>query len=176
MANGRGGRRGRSRTTAFFPKALITMGVESSATAGLDALEAGIREKVLRPMAYAGIKVFYDEIRQRVPVAGGTLFGSIYHYHVERESGPDKQVYATGPNKKKAPHWYNVEYGHWLVNKVIKVNGKFVATKDRLPTPVWVPGVPYVRPAYDAKRATAFAAMRKRGTEKLAEVMREIAA
>jgi hypothetical protein len=162
------------KTLATFPKGLISMGVTSSASEALLALEDVIKEKVLRSAAYAGAEIFYREVRMRVPVDEGTLFDSIYHYHLDNKSGPTKQMYAIGPNKKKAPHWYNVEYGHWRVNVVHRVGGRFVATKTRLPVPLWVPGKPYVRPAYEAANQVALKAMQVRFAQRLREVMSEV--
>lgn len=150
------------------------MSLKSNATEALDNLERAIKEKVLRSAAYAGAKVFYDEVKLRVPVDEGTLFGAIYHYHVERLSGPTKQIYAIGPNKVKAPHWYNVEYGHWRINVLVRRGGRWIATKQRLPSPVWVPGKPYMRPSYDAKKAEALKAMQVRFEQRLREVMNEV--
>jgi hypothetical protein len=169
-------RRGRRpNAPQMFPKSLVQMSVSSSAIEGLRALERGIKEKVLRSAAYAGAVVFYNEMRLRVPVNEGTLYGSIYHYHLEKQSHANRQMYAIGPNKKKAPHWYNVEYGHWRVNVVRRQGGRWIATKERLPEPKWVPGVPYVRPTFDAKKQAAIAAMNVRFEQRLREVMSEIA-
>lgn len=76
-----------------------------------------LREKALRSAAYAGAKVFYEEMQHRAEgaeahspnVKSGTLRSAIYHWHDEDASrGGLKQVYAVGPNKRKAPHWFNV--------------------------------------------------------------------
>lgn len=154
-----------------YPKALVTMEVKTNAVESLRMLENAIKEQCLRPAAHAGAIVFYNEMRQRVPVDEGDLFASIYRYHLPRDSGPTKQFYAIGPNKKKAPHWYNVEYGHWRVNVVMRLNGRWVATKERLPAPKWVPGIPYVRPTFEAKKQVALRAMEDRLAEKVREVM-----
>lgn len=168
-------RRGRRPTgPELWPKSLVKMKLESSATEALDNLERAIREKVLRSAAYAGARVFYDEVKMRVPVDEGTLFGAIYHYHIDRQSGPNRQIYAIGPNKKKAPHWYNVEYGHWRINVLVRRGGRWIATKQRLPAPVWVPGKPYMRPSYEAKKAEAIKAMQVRFGQRLREVMNEV--
>lgn len=163
-----------NKKTSYFPKALVNMSIDSNAVEGLQALEKLVQEKVLRSAAYAGAKVFYDEMRLRVPVDEGQLYGAIYHYHLEKKSDATHQFYAIGPNKKKAPHWYNVEYGHWRVNKVTFKNGRWYFSRERLPVPVWIPGKPYVRPTYDAKAQAALTAMKRRFGERLSEVMREL--
>jgi len=168
-------RRGRRPTgPELYPKSLVKMSVSSNAVEALENLDRLIREKVLRSAAYAGARVFYDEVRLRVPVGEGQLYGSIYHYHIDRVSNDNKQIYAIGPNKKKAPHWYNVEYGHWRVNVLLRRGGRWIATKQRLPAPVWVPGKPYMRPSYDAKKADAIKAMQVRFEQRLREVMNEV--
>lgn len=168
-------RRGRRPSgPAQYQKSLVNMSVSSTATEALKALENAIKEKVLRSAAYAGARVFYDEMRTRVPVDEGTLYGAIYHYHLEKQSGPTKQLYAIGPNKVKAPHWYNVEYGHWRVNVLIRRGGRWIATKQRLPAPLWVPGKPYVRPTYDSRKQAAVKAMQVRFEQRLKEVMNEV--
>ena len=168
------GRGRRPNKPVMHPKSLVQMSVTSDATEGLKKLEALVREKVLRSAAYAGAVVFYNEMRLRVPVEEGTLYGSIYHYHLEKQSGPDRQMYAIGPNKKKAPHWYNVEYGHWRVNVLIRQGGRWIPTKERLAQPKWVPGKPYVRPTFDSKKQEAIQAMRVRFEQRFREVINGI--
>ncbi|WP_086925406.1 HK97 gp10 family phage protein [Variovorax sp. JS1663] len=180
MANGRnlrrrGGRGTRPSGPSLYQKDTIGINVVSNVTESLAALEAGIKEKVLRSAARAGALVFYTEMRQRVPVKSGELFQSIYHYHDDKGSTPNRQTYFVGPNKSKAPHWHQVEFGHWQVNVVVKLpNGRLAATKERLATPKWIPAKPYVRPTWDAKKQAAVTAARLRMGERLKELMTEL--
>lgn len=124
----------------------------------------------LRPAAQAGAQVFYDEMLQRVPVAEGTLRDSIYQFYLERKSDETRQVYVVGPNKGKAPHWHLVEFGHWQPYEVVVIDGQFKTLTDRpLPSPVFVPARPYIRPTLDATAVQAVEAMRERYTQALRE-------
>lgn len=154
----------------------------SGAVQGLAALEDAIKTKVLRSMAFAGSNVFYLEMRMQVPVREGTLYGSIYQWHDDKSS-PARQRYFIGPNKREAPHWHFIEFGHWLYN--IQIDGKWQRSKSsrsaRGPSahdlpgarqpPVWVPPKPFVRPTWEAKKQAAVTAMKLRGAERLREVM-----
>lgn len=165
---------GRAKTTKLLPKQLVGMNVESNMSEGLKKFERDIREKALRSAAHAGAIVFYNEMRQRVPVDEGTLFGSIYRYHDEKKSTDTRQVYAVGPNKGKAPHWHLIEYGHWRVNKLVKNEaGKWVATRERLESPIWVAAAPYIRPSFDGKVNESIRAMKLRLSERIKEIQRE---
>lgn len=171
-----GRRRRRPSGPAAFQKDTIGISVVSNITESLAALEAGIKEKVLRSAARAGALVFYNEMRQRVPVATGELYKSIYHYHDDKGSTPNRQTYFIGPNKGKAPHWHQVEFGHWQVNVVVRLpNGRLAATKERLETPKWIPANPYVRPTWESKKQAAVTASKVRMGERLKELMRELA-
>lgn len=155
MANGRSGgrRRGTHASTAQqFKKDSIGIIVSSDVAEGLLQLEAGIKEKVLRSGARAGALVFYNEIRLRVPFASGTLYESVYHWHDDKTSTPTRQTYATGPNKKKAPHWHWLEYGN-----------------------VHTAAKPYIRPSFTGKQAAALAAMNARMSVRMQELLAELA-
>lgn len=154
----------------------------SGAIAGLARLEDLVKTKVLRSGAFAGANVFYLEMRMRVPVREGGLYGSIYQWHDDK-STPDLQRYFVGPNKRKAPHWYFTEYGHWLYNR--QINGRWQRSKESknargpgahtlpgaLPKPVWVPPQPYVRPTWESKRKIAISTMKQRMAERYREVI-----
>lgn len=153
--------------------------LKNSMVDALRGFTADVQEKVLRPAAQAGAQVFYDEMKLRTEaldqkaqlrVKGdntrGLLNASIYQYHAKRVSSAAQQVYYIGPNKKEAPHWFNVEFGHYRINRVfVTPEGKFVATKERLPAPLWTPASPYIRPTFSAKAADAVQAMQKRFAE-----------
>lgn len=172
MANGRNPR---SRTRRSGPASFqMETTVTSNVAETLAALEVGLKEKVARSGARAGITVFYNAMRRLVPVDEGTLHDSIYTYH-DDNAGKYIQRYYAGPNKRKAPHWHNVEYGHWRVNVIRKGdNGKWIFTKERLPAPVWVPGRPYTRPAYDGNKTQAASAVKMRMTERYQELVNSL--
>ncbi|RXZ42708.1 HK97-gp10 family putative phage morphogenesis protein [Crenobacter cavernae] len=150
----------------LYDQASVSCSLDDSIDQGLDELAARI-ENALRPAAHAAAVVLYEEIRQRVPVESGQLKSAIYRWHDEQRSTPGRQIYTVGVNKRRAPHWHNVEYGHWRVNKFRLIGGKWVPTRERLAQPVWVPGKPYIRPAFDAKIGAALAAAKRRLAEKL---------
>lgn len=121
------------------------IGFKEDIATSLNAFVDEVREKAFRPSAFAAVSVLYDEMHLRTPVGptrkikikatgtvitreGGTLKASIYRYHDVKKSDKSKQIYAVGPNKRKAPHWHMVEYG----------TVKSAAN-------------PYIRPTYDAK-------------------------
>lgn len=178
MANGRNSvRRGKTnaRSARMYAKNSIGISVTSNITEQLQRYEKAIKEKVIRPAARAGALVFYNEMRMLVPVGEGTLFNAIYHWHDDKKSRNGSHTYAIGPNKRKAPHWAFIEYGHFRYNVVIRLpNGQFRATKERLPSPVWVPAQPYVRPAWTGKQQTALRAMLTKMKEKMREVNSEM--
>jgi hypothetical protein len=157
---------------------------------GLKKLEKDIREKVMRSGAYAGINVFYEGLRVAVPVNEGTLFASIYKWHDEKSSNPNRQVYKTGPNKSKAAHWYFIEYGHYLYNRRgadgkwlkakssprlrVAVPGTRDASVHDLPgareNPEWVPQRAFVRPTWDNLKSYSIKAMQVRMAERFKEL------
>ena len=183
MANGRGGSRSRSHSAQLVGRNGSGVKFNADFAGALDAYEKAIKEKVLRSGAAATARAFYLQMRAIVPVKEGTLYGAIYHWHDNKQSGPVKQVYSIGPNKSKAPHWAQVEYGHWLYNRY--AGGRWLQSKSnknargpgahdlpgRLETPVWVAAKPYIQPAWDI-RESAFAAgieaMKRRAKEELA--------
>lgn len=126
--------------------------VLSDVSQALRKLEKGVLEKVLRSGARAGALVFYNEMRLKVPFATGRLYDSIYHWHDDKKSSAKRQTYATGPNKARAPHWHWVEFGN-----------RHQAAK------------PFVRPAYTGKQGAALAAMNARMTERMKELLAELA-
>jgi len=145
--------------------------MQGSLVAKLEQLSEQVQGPALRSAAHAGAEVVYNELQARVPRHSGTLQSAIYRWHDDKKSAPGRQVYAAGVNMKKAPHWHNVEFGHWRINVVVRdANGTMRFTKERLPAPVWVPASPYLRPAFEAARATAVQAMRERFYTRLAEL------
>jgi len=183
--------RGKSKLVQLFPRSLFGANYESDIESGIKRLDALVREKVLRSATRAGALLFYTEMQARVPKREGTLLYAIYHTHLDKRSTKFRQVYAVGPNKAAAPHWYVVEYGHWRYNKFI--NGKPQRSKSdqsrsnrvtpgsnhkavhdlpgALDIPVWTPASPYIRPTWDAKIGQLSGAFNKRARERFAEVM-----
>jgi hypothetical protein len=149
--------------------------MRGSLSGALQQLREDVQTKALRSAVYAGAKVLTDELEVRVAMLGGgdgTLKKAIYTHHDDKRSGAGQQVYQVGVNKVKAPHWFNVEYGHWRVNVVVRgPNGRVLATKDRLPTPVWTPAHPYLRPTAD-RMPEAVRAMQRRLVQRVRELMR----
>ena len=110
-------------------------------------------EQGVRPAAQAGAQVFYEEVKQRVPVSAkahstkgkkqtftpGTLRKAIYQAFADRESGDGKASYRISWNKSHAFYGRFVEFGT-----------SRMAAK------------PFLRPAYDAARAKALQAVQER--------------
>jgi len=108
-------------------------------------------EKAVRPAAQSGAQVFYDEVKQRVPMSAkphksgkktynpGTLRRAVYQAFAERESGDGRAMYRVSWNKTHAFYGRFVEFG----------TSKMAAK-------------PFLRPAYDAARARALKAVQER--------------
>lgn len=159
----------------------FTMQLNGDLSAALDRLKTGMKEHVARSAAHAGALVLYEEAKRLAPVYDGPerkgikpgqLRNAIYHVFSGDKSGDTRKIYEISWNAKKAPHGHLIERGHWRVNKLIRVNGRWVATKERLPAPVWVPAVGFIRRA-DDQRAAAMKAMERRAAERTAEVLAE---
>lgn len=113
----------------------------------------------VRPAAQAGAQVYYDELRQRVPVGSkvhstkgkkhtfspGNLQRSLYQAYAD-ESTPDRAVYRISWNKQKAFYGGMVERG-----------------TSRTPAQA------FLRPTYDARRDDAIAASRGALREQIKE-------
>ena len=164
--------RGRTRQPAQFyaPDSRSGARMTSSLSSALARLNDDMQTKVLRSAAHAGAQVLSAELELRIPVDDGQLKAAAYRWHDDKQSSAGQQVYAVGVNKKKAPHWFNVEYGHWRINAVLRLNGRWVPLKARLPQPVWTPAHPYLRPTWDAKAAEAVQAMKDRAAARIREL------
>lgn len=122
----------------------------SKIAAKLDSITKAATDGV-RPSAQAGAQVFYDEVKQRVPVSAkahksgkktyspGTLRKAIYQAFADKESGGGKAMYRISFNKTHAFYGRFVEFG----------TSKMAAK-------------PFLRPAYDAARARALKAVQER--------------
>lgn len=140
----------------------------------LSMLKGPLRESLARSMAVAGGEVFRDEAKRQVPVDEGVLQSSIYLAYREKFSTKTRVQYSVSWNHRRAPHGHLIEFGHWRVNELVPIGagGMWVATKERLPAPVWVPAQPFIRPAFDIGFNAAKVAMIRRGRERLPELLR----
>lgn len=173
-----------ARGTALFPVERNGVRIRNSLADALKQLEDHVRDNVLRSAAHAGAEVLYNELSYRVPVYSGTLASAIYRWHDKDKSQPGRQTYAIGVNKRKAPHWHMVEFGHWRRYRIIPTRGQpdakfkdafqdfngqwYIPTKEPI-TPVFVPGTPYLRPTWEAKGKAAIDAMLARARQRIAE-------
>ena len=200
MANGRNPgavRKGtRRKPLQKHPGSLMQVDFATNIEAALRVLEAKVAQHVLRSATYAGAKTVYWAMRTEVPVVTGELFDAVYHWFDEKNAKPNTVQYWIGPNKKKAPQWWNVEYGHWRYNryssdpgggwlrsksqssaKLAEPNQNVESVHDiasgRLSTPQWVPGNPYIRRAWDKSYRMALDAAKRRFSERFREVLRE---
>lgn len=141
---------GRSKKVSLYRSSDVTVTLENNPRASLVQLQDYIQEEVLRSAARQGVLEVYNQIRSNIIskrlIDSGNLLDSIYHYFNEKASTKDRKVYDTGPNKKKAPHWFNVEYGNRRA-----------------------PAHPYFRPAVAAKGKAALDKVREQIKDKLAE-------
>ena len=153
----------------FAPDTRAGAQVRGSIVGALQRLQADVQDKALRSAVYAGARLLGEELERRIPVDDGQLKASAYTWHDDRRSGGGRQVYVVGVNKRQAPHWFNVEYGHWRINVVIRIGDRIVPTKARLPQPVWTPAHPYLRPTAD-RMPEAVRAMQRRLVERLREL------
>lgn len=130
---------------------MISIDFDFSKLAGkLDSITKAA-ENAARPAAQAGAQVFYDEVKQRVPVSAkphksgkktynpGTLRKAVYQAFADRESGESRSVYRISWNKTHAFYGRFVEFG---TSKM--------------------PAKPFLRPAYDAARRKALQAAQDR--------------
>lgn len=130
--------------------------------AGIDGALDGMERELLdlmRPAAQAGAQVFYSEVVTRVNGIGkvtGNLSRSIYQVWSRDQSINGHSVYHVSWNASKAPHGHLVEYGHIQTRKVyLGRDGKWYTSKEKLAAPRRVAARPFIRPAFDAKSASA---------------------
>ena len=78
-----------------------------------DGLSDKAKDSLSRPVAQAGAQVFYDAYRAKVPTGKtGNLRSSIYQAFSKDNSDGPVAEYHISWNHVKAPHGFNVEYGH----------------------------------------------------------------
>lgn len=132
----------------------------SKIAAKLDNLTKAAEEAV-RPAAQAGAQVFYDEVKQRVPMSAkphksgkktytpGSLRRAVYQAYADKESGDGKAMYRVSWNKTHAFYGRFVEFG----------TSKMAAQ-------------PFLRPAYDAARLKALQAAKTRMQEEVKKAVK----
>lgn len=139
---------------------MINMSVDlTSITAQLDKLNAVVNSAV-RPAAQAGAQVYYNEVKLRAKRGNeirylkggrtrpaGLLASAIYQAFSIKNSSEQKATYHVSWNKKVAAHGYLVEFG-----------------TSRAPK------TPFLRPAYDAVKNAAEAAI----NEELARIIKAV--
>jgi HK97 gp10 family phage protein len=114
--------------------------------AGLDKLEAKVKQQVLFSGVAAMALVFYNEVKLNASRhrKSGTLVDAIYRVYSPESSTDATKVYKVSVNKKKAPHWHFLEFG------TSRMTAK-----------------PYIRPAI-SRRHDAIRAGMKRMAERMA--------
>lgn len=150
----------------------------------LNKLGGPIKTSLARSMAVAGGDVLRDEAKLLAPLGTeeggsihpGALRNAIYLAYKPGRSTGSQIVYSVSWNSKKAPHGHLVEFGHWQTNPVAKIpggyGGGYYSTKNKLPTPKWIPAHPFLRPTLTSAGARAQEAMVRRGRERLSELLR----
>ena len=136
---------------------------------GAEALSA------TRKAAQAGAQVLYDEVKLNVSryvgKVTGNLDSSIYQAFSDDRSLPAgfavngqqayrRAIYHVSWNARKAPHGHLVEYGHVVPFKpYMGADGKWYASKSPTGKTEKQHARPFLRPAWDVKRAAALQAM-----------------
>lgn len=139
----------------------FSMSLDGDIQGQLNKFFGDIADKCYRPATYVASTVLYDEIKLRVPKDTGGLENAIYRYREKSDThinNLNKSTFYVGVNKRKAPHWWLIEHGHWQRRQAILLNGKWVTLKNPLANPKYVPAQPYFRPAIDAKMNEALQA------------------
>lgn len=103
--------------------------------AALDALGAKVSRDTIHAGSRAAAQVFYEDAKERVPVDSGKLKSAVYHAYSKSKSHPGHSVFHVSWNYKKAPHGHLIEFG----------------TSN-------APAHPFLRPAFESKKAEAVAA------------------
>ena len=120
----------RSFAKKTYGRHAVKVTLDSGLTDAIRGIEGNVKE-ALRPGAHQAALVLYDEMRHRVPKRTGRLRDSIYRAYLEDKSRDDFQVYAVGPNKRKAPHWHLVEFGTPRMPPQSYIRASWEAVTDR---------------------------------------------
>ena len=148
---------------------------------GAEALSA------TRKAAQAGAQVLYDEVKLNVSryvgKVTGNLDNSIYQAFSDERSLPAgfavgglpayrRAIYHVSWNASKAPHGHLVEYGHVVPFKpYMGSDGKWYTSKTPADNPDKQRARPFLRPAWDTKRAAALQAMETKWIEEVKKVL-----
>ena len=149
-----------------------------------------VDESTLRKVGFAGAEIFKAEARQNAAahIQTGTIYRNIIVKRLERESdGDNKQVYLVTVRKGQygggdAFYWRFVEEGHKFVPRNKKVSARtgrkmgWAAHRRAAELEYGTasaPAYPFMRPAYESKKATATDAMTKTLSEQLARNARD---
>lgn len=119
---------------------------QSALDAKLAELGKKLQGDVIISGAAAAAREFYDEARARVPEQSGLLKSAIYRVLSVDNTDERKATYHISWNKRRAPHGHLVEYGTSRA-----------------------PAHPFLRPAFDAARARAAEAAKRRMAERMRE-------
>ena len=131
----------------------------------------GIFSDALRSAANTGATLIKEEVITRAPEHLGILKSAIYQKHIAELSDVERQVYYVSwrkGRKSELDAFYGVwvEYGHWYVPKRPKgISQKAHRAANRT---LYVTAHPFLRPAFESKKAAAINAMR----DKLGENVR----
>lgn len=139
-----------------------------------DSLADEVGESALRSAANAGATIIKLEVIARAPRDKNILADNIYQKHIPEVSTETSQTYHVSWRKKvrdgKSPYYGAwVEYGHWYVPPKpdgITWKRHRVATKA-----LYVPAHPFLRPAYEAKKGEALAAMQAKLKENVNAIL-----
>ncbi len=144
--------------------------------------------------------MFYDRIKQNVPVKTGKMRDNVYHKFVKEAETKNYKMYRIGVNQtsKGAPHLWWMEFGHIFYYAVrLKENGEYVtlvrpemqgrpkpgrkasrAAKDayyvpRKDGPYHWQGYGFIRKSYTEGQPHVMNAVVKRATERFDELMKK---
>lgn len=90
--------------------------LSGDATAGLDKLEARVKDSIIFSGVAAMAKVIYDEVKlnaspPRMGKKTGNLENSIYRVYSPEKSSDGVKLYRVSWNRTKAPHGHLLEFG-----------------------------------------------------------------
>lgn len=157
--------------------------------AALNSFDAKAKDSIIFSGVAAAARVMYDELKLNTsgarmkkaernfvgpnrPSAPGTktknLHDAIYRFYVAGKSSDGVKVYHVGVNKKEAPHWHLIEYGHFQPYQAVLTDKYgWITRKKSKHTKQFIPPHPYIRPAI-SKLPDAIAAAKRRMAERLA--------
>ena len=150
----------------------------------VDQIRSTVDEAALRKVGFAGAEIFRDEAKHNAQrhIKTGLLYENIIVKRLEEESdGGNKQVYLVtvregGRGVPGAYYWRWVEYGHRFVPKNTKVSqrtGRKIGWKAHRRAAeleygtATAPAYPFMRPAYESKKAAASSMMTSTLSEQL---------